>query len=40
VLAIIISFGGMEGLERWAQRMSSLLTQYAAGQEVVIQLIQ
>lgn len=40
VLAIIISFGGMEGLERWAQRMSSLLTQYAAGQEVVTRLIQ
>src|SRR5437899_12180347 len=40
VLAIIISFGGMEGLARWAQRMSALLTQYAAGQEVVIQLIQ
>ena len=40
VLAIIISFGGAEGLERWAQRMSALLTQYAAGQDVEIRLIQ
>jgi DNA/RNA-binding domain of Phe-tRNA-synthetase-like protein len=40
VLAIIISFGGTEGLERWAQRMSALLTQHAAGQDVEIQIIQ
>jgi DNA/RNA-binding domain of Phe-tRNA-synthetase-like protein len=40
VLAIIISFGGAEGLERWAQRMSALLTQYAVGQNVEIQIIQ
>src|SRR6266581_2712682 len=40
VLAVIISFGGAEGLERWAQRMSALLTQYAAGQNVEIQIIQ
>jgi DNA/RNA-binding domain of Phe-tRNA-synthetase-like protein len=40
VLAIIISFGGAEGLDRWAQRMSALLTQHAAGKEVEIQLIQ
>ncbi len=40
VLAVIISFGGAEGLERWAQRMSALLTQYAAGQDVEIRLIQ
>ena len=39
VLAIIISFGGTEGLERWAQRMSALLTQHAAGQDVKIQII-
>ncbi len=39
-LGIIISFGGAEGLERWAQRMSALLTQHAAGQDVVLQLIQ
>jgi DNA/RNA-binding domain of Phe-tRNA-synthetase-like protein len=40
LLAIIISFGGAEGLERWAQRMSALLTQHAAGQEVEIQIVQ
>src|SRR5258708_3766043 len=40
VLAIIISFGGAEGLERWAQRMSALLTQHAAGQDLEIQIIQ
>ena len=40
VLAIIISFGGTDGLERWAQRMSALLTQHAAAVDVVIQIIQ
>ncbi len=40
VLGILISFGGAEGLERWAQRMSALLTQHAAAQDVEIQLIQ
>jgi len=40
VLGIIISFGGAEGLERWAQRMSALLTQHAVGQDLKIQLIQ
>lgn len=40
VLAVIISFSGAEGLERWAQRMSSLLTQHAAAQDAAIQIIQ
>src|SRR5713101_9404914 len=40
VLAIIVSFSGTEGLERWAQRMAALLTQHAAGQNVEIQIIQ
>ncbi len=39
VLGIIISFGGAEGLQRWTQRLSGLLTQYAAGQNVEIQVI-
>ncbi len=39
VLGIIISFGGHEGLERWAQRMSALLTRHAAGQDLQMQLI-
>jgi DNA/RNA-binding domain of Phe-tRNA-synthetase-like protein len=40
VLAVIISFGGAEGLERWAQRMSALLTQHATGQDVETKIIQ
>lgn len=40
VLAVIISFGGAEGLERWAERVSALLTQHAAGQDLEIQIIQ
>jgi hypothetical protein len=40
VLAIIVSFSGTEGLERWAQRMAALLTQHAAGQNVEVQIIQ
>ena len=40
VLAVIISFGGAEGLERWAQRMTELLKQHAAGQDVEIKIIQ
>ena len=40
VLGIIVSFGGAEGLERWAQRMSALLAQHAAAQDVEIQIIQ
>src|SRR6266446_5050576 len=40
VLGIIVSFGGAEGLERWAQRMSALLTRHAAGQDLQMQMIQ
>ena len=40
ILAVIISFAGADGLERWAQRMSALLTQHAAAQDVEIQIIQ
>src|SRR3989475_620420 len=40
VLAVLISFSGPEGLGRWAQRMSDLLKQYAAAQDVGIRLIQ
>src|SRR5713226_3147097 len=40
VLAVIVSFGGAEGLDRWAQRMSALLMRHAAGQDVEIQIIQ
>src|SRR2546427_327537 len=40
VLAIIVSFTGTEGLERWAQRMAALLTQHAAGQDLETSVIQ
>ena len=33
IAAILVSFGGAEGLESSGQRMSSLLTKYADGQE-------
>ncbi len=34
VLAILVSFGGTGGLEQWAQRLGSLLQEYASGQKV------
>jgi DNA/RNA-binding domain of Phe-tRNA-synthetase-like protein len=40
VVAIIVSFGGADGLERWAGRMSELLKQYAVGRDIEIQIIQ
>jgi DNA/RNA-binding domain of Phe-tRNA-synthetase-like protein len=40
VLAVIVSFGGADGLERWAQRMSTLFTQYAAGKNIDVQVVQ
>src|SRR5438477_7931092 len=40
VLAVIISFAGPEGLGRWAQRMSDLLKQHAAAQDVTIRVIE
>ncbi len=40
VLGIVVSFGGTEGLERWAQRMSALLAEHAAAQDLEIKIIQ
>jgi DNA/RNA-binding domain of Phe-tRNA-synthetase-like protein len=40
ILAVIISFGGPAGLDRWTQRMSALLTEYAAAQNVDIRIVQ
>jgi DNA/RNA-binding domain of Phe-tRNA-synthetase-like protein len=40
VLAILISFDGAEILGRWSQRLSALLTEHAAAQEVQIKIIQ
>ena len=40
ILAIIVSFAGLENLDRWTQRMSALLTQYASGKDLVIRIVQ
>ena len=40
ILAIIVSFGGPEGLDRWTRRMSDLLAEYAAAQNVTIRIVQ
>jgi DNA/RNA-binding domain of Phe-tRNA-synthetase-like protein len=39
VIAIIISFGGADGLERWAERMTELLALYADAQNQETHLI-
>ena len=39
VLAIIISFGGPENLDRWTQRLAALLQQYASGTEIVTSIV-
>src|SRR3989442_10161178 len=39
VLAIIVSFGGPEGLERWTQRLGALLQQYEAGTNIVTNVV-
>ncbi len=40
ILAVIISFGGSDGLERWTQRLSDLFQRYASGnsleQEIIV----
>jgi DNA/RNA-binding domain of Phe-tRNA-synthetase-like protein len=38
VLAIIISFGGREGLKRWTQRIGELFQRFAAGEECLTAL--
>ena len=40
ILAVIVSFGGTEGLDRWTERLSTLLSQYASGQNVDIHIVQ
>src|SRR5712675_2853743 len=39
VLAVIISFGGKEGLDHWTQRMSELFAQHASGTDCETQII-
>ena len=40
ILAIIVSFGGPEGMDRWTRRMSDLLAEYASAQNVEIRIVQ
>lgn len=40
ILAIIVSFAGHEGLDRWTKRMSDLLAEYASAQNVEIRIVQ
>jgi len=39
VLAVIISFGGRDGLDRWTRRMTGLFQSFAARQECVTELV-
>ncbi|HEY2461859.1 MAG TPA: phenylalanine--tRNA ligase beta subunit-related protein [Candidatus Acidoferrum sp.] len=39
VIAIIISFSGKDGLERWTRRMTELLEKYASAQQCEIALV-
>jgi DNA/RNA-binding domain of Phe-tRNA-synthetase-like protein len=39
VLAVIVSFGGMENLDRWVKRLGALLQQYASGSEIVTSVV-
>ena len=36
VIAIIISFGGAQGLMAWAERMYALLGSHASGKNIAI----
>jgi DNA/RNA-binding domain of Phe-tRNA-synthetase-like protein len=39
VVAVIISFGGKDPLERWAQRMVALLERYASARECEVSIV-
>lgn len=40
ILAIVVSFAGPESLDRWTRRMSDLLAEHAAAQNVEIRIVQ
>jgi DNA/RNA-binding domain of Phe-tRNA-synthetase-like protein len=40
VLVVIVSFGGVENLSRWTERISVLLTQHSSGQDLKSELFQ
>jgi DNA/RNA-binding domain of Phe-tRNA-synthetase-like protein len=39
VIAIIISFGGAEPLQRWGQQMTELLQRYASGKNIQLEIV-
>jgi DNA/RNA-binding domain of Phe-tRNA-synthetase-like protein len=39
IMAIFVGFGGSEGLERWCQRMTALLQEYAQGRELQTSIV-
>lgn len=39
IAAIVVSFGGTDGLENACQRMAELLAQYAGAQNIVIEIV-
>lgn len=39
VVAIIVSFGGAAGLEKWTERLAGLVKQYAGGAEIQIEIV-
>jgi DNA/RNA-binding domain of Phe-tRNA-synthetase-like protein len=39
VLAIIVSFGGTEGLQKWGERMTQLLERYASGRAFSLTIV-
>jgi len=39
VLAIIVGFGGSEGIEKWGQRLAGLLVEHAAGQNCEVTVV-
>lgn len=39
VLAVIVSFSGLENLDRWTKRLGALLEQYATGTEIAISIV-
>jgi DNA/RNA-binding domain of Phe-tRNA-synthetase-like protein len=39
VLAVIVSFGGKDGLERWTERMTELLQHYAQASDLVTEVV-
>ncbi len=39
VIAILVGFGGSEGLERWCERMTALLQEYAQGRELQTSIV-